>query len=41
MATAELKKNFYDLIDNIDNENILTNFYEIIKSRVKLKDGQL
>ena len=41
MNTIELKKNFHLLIDSIDNENLLINFYEIIKKRSYLKDGQL
>jgi hypothetical protein len=30
MNTIELKKNFHILIDSIDNENLLINFYDII-----------
>ena len=41
MTTAELKKNFHDLIDNINNEKILINFYEIIKERIELTAGTL
>jgi hypothetical protein len=41
MSTIEIKKNFHSLIDSIDNEHLLMNFYDIIKSRTNLKDGQL
>lgn len=41
MTAAELKKNFHDLIDNIHNEKILINFYEIMKERIELTEGLL
>lgn len=41
MNTIELKKSFHLLIDSIDNENLLINFYDIIKKRSSAKDGQL
>ncbi|ASB50973.1 hypothetical protein [Alkalitalea saponilacus] len=41
MNTIELKKNFHNLIDSIDNENILISFYEMIKSKTDTKAGQL
>jgi hypothetical protein len=41
MNTIELKKNFHLLIDSIDNENLLINFYDIIKKRSSVKEGQL
>ena len=41
MNTIELKKNFHSLIDSIENESLLMSFYDIIKSRTKIKDGQL
>mgnify|MGYP001194381577 CR=1 FL=1 len=41
MNTIELKKNFHLLIDSIDNENLLINFYDLIKKRSSTKDGQL
>ena len=41
MNTIEIKKNFHSLIDSIDNEYLLMSFYDIIKSRTELKDGQL
>jgi hypothetical protein len=41
MNTIELKKNFHLLIDSIDNENLLINFYDIIKKRSSAEEGQL
>lgn len=41
MNTIELKQNFHHLIDSIDNEKLLINFYELIKSRSSAKEGQL
>ena len=41
MNTLELKKNFHLLIDSIDNENLLINFYDLIKKRSSTKEGQL
>lgn len=41
MNTIELRKNFHNLIDSIDNENLLMNFYDIIKSRTRIQDGEL
>ena len=41
MNTIELKKSFHLLIDSIDNESLLINFYDIIKKRSSAKDGQL
>jgi hypothetical protein len=41
MSTIELKNNFHKLIDSIDNENLLMSFYDILKSRTEIKDGQL
>lgn len=37
----ELKQNFHHLIDSIDNEKLLINFYELIKTRSSAKEGQL
>ncbi len=31
----ELKKSFHLLIDSIDNENLLLNFYDLLKQRSK------
>jgi hypothetical protein len=41
MNTIELKKSFHLLIDNLDNDNLLVNFYDLIKKRMSTKDGQL
>ena len=41
MNTIELKQSFHDLIDSIDNENLLINFYDLIKKRSSAKEGQL
>ncbi|MDA3927770.1 MAG: hypothetical protein PF541_02350 [Prolixibacteraceae bacterium] len=41
MNTIELKQNFHLLIDSIENENLLINFYELIKKRATAKEGQL
>jgi hypothetical protein len=41
MDTLELRKNFHLLIDNIENETLLNNFYDLMKSRYAAKDGQL
>lgn len=41
MNTIELKQNFHHLIDSIDNENLLNNFYNLIKKRSSAKEGQL
>ena len=41
MNTVELKKSFHLLIDSIDNENLLINFYDILKKKSSAKEGQL
>lgn len=41
MNTIKLKKSLHDLIDSIDNENLLINFYDLIKKRTSTKEGQL
>jgi len=41
MNTIELKQNFHHLIDSIDNEKLLINFYELIKTSSSAKEGQL
>jgi hypothetical protein len=41
MNTIELRKNFHLLIDNLENETLLNNFYDLMKSRYTAKDGQL
>ena len=41
MTTAELKKDFHNLIDKIDNEVLLSTFYDLIKKRISAREGQL
>lgn len=41
MNTIEIKQSFHHLIDSIDNENLLINFYDLIKKRTTSKEGQL
>ena len=41
MNTIELKKDFHNLIDSIDNEKLLHNFYDLIKNRISEREGQL
>ncbi len=41
MNTIELKKDFHNLIDSIDNENLLSDFYALIKRRISAKEGKL
>lgn len=41
MNTIELKKNFHNLIDSIDNEELLLSFYDLIKSKTNTQPGQL
>ncbi len=41
MNKLELKKNFHKLIDSLESEHLLIIFYDLIKSRSDIKDGQL
>lgn len=41
MNKTELKKSFHLLIDSIDNENLLINFYDILKKKSSANEGQL
>jgi hypothetical protein len=41
MNTDELKRSFHNLIDNIENESLLMGFYEVMKNRASIKDGEL
>jgi hypothetical protein len=41
MTTLELKNNFHQLIDSIDNENLLLKFYELMRNRSISKEGSL
>jgi len=41
MTTFELRANFHNLIDNIDNDSLLSRFYEIISRAKDTKEGDL
>jgi hypothetical protein len=41
MNTTELKKSFHLLIDSIDNENLLINFYDILKKKSSAVESKL
>ena len=41
MDTLELKKSFHHLIDSIDYDDLLLDFYELLKNRSSVKEGQL
>jgi hypothetical protein len=41
MNTIELKQNFHHLIDSIDNEKLLFNFYDLIKKRSSAREGHM
>jgi hypothetical protein len=41
MTTIELKNNFHQLIDSIENENLLLKFYELMRNRSISKEGSL
>ncbi len=41
MNTLEIKKDFHNLIDSIDNENLLSDFYDLLKRRISSKEGKL
>ena len=41
MNALEIKRDFHNLIDSIDNEKLLSNFYDLIKNRISNKEGQL
>jgi len=41
MNTLKLKKDFHNLIDSIENENLLYIFYELLKKRVVSQEGSL
>ena len=41
MNTNKLKKDFHNLIETIDDANLLSNFYDLIKNRLSSKEGQL
>jgi hypothetical protein len=41
MNTIELKKSLHNLIDRIDNEQLLTTFYDLMKKKAEAKEGLL
>ena len=41
MNTLELRKDFHNLIDQIENEALLRRLYDIFKTRSQIRDGQL
>ena len=41
MNTLETKDNFHKLIDRIDNDTVLTKFYNLLERAVSVKDGSL
>jgi len=41
MTTLELKSNFHSLIDTINDDTILTRFYNIISTLKNSKEGML
>ncbi|RXK84542.1 hypothetical protein EST62_09415 [Chlorobaculum sp. 24CR] len=41
MNTIELKRSFHSLIDSINNDSLLMNFYDLMKTRTSTKEGQL
>lgn len=41
MNTIEIKKNLHSLIDSIDNERVLHNYYELLKRHVNDNEGAL
>lgn len=41
MTTIELKSNFHKLIDNINNDSLLSKFYDILSRVKESKEGLL
>ena len=41
MKEAEIKTNFHKLIDSIENEELLSNFYNILRQRKNSSTGKL
>jgi hypothetical protein len=41
MNTVEIKNNFHKLIDRIDNDIVLSRFYEMLEKASSVKDGSL
>jgi len=41
MTTLELKNNFHQLIDKVEDDNILTRFYTMLEQVLENKEGKL
>ena len=41
MTTIELKKNFHELIDRMENERLLRDFYDLLLRRSQNEEGTL
>ena len=41
MNTVEIKKSFHKLIDRIDNDTVLSKFYDLLERAAAGKDGHL
>lgn len=41
MTTLELKTKFHKLIDNINNDDVLSKFYEMLSKANEVKEGSL
>jgi hypothetical protein len=41
MAIGTIKTNFHQLIDRIENEELLTTFYQLMNQRSQQQDGEL
>ena len=41
MALANIKTDFHQLIDKIENEELLSSFYQLLVQRIQGKNGQL
>ena len=41
MNTIKIKKDFHNLIDSIDNENLLISLFDIVKSKTLTQNKQL
>ena len=41
MSLANLKTDFHQLIDKIENEELLSSFYQLLVQRSQIKNGQL
>jgi len=41
MTTIELKKNLHQIIDNVNNDSLLSKFYFILEKMQNFRDGDL